>query len=437
MAGGEFPESDLIDLVAAPLVVLRADGRSIVRLNAAMRRLAGRPGDWQAPATMADLVGRDAAARLANRLADAPEQANILACNFMGVERAVAFHPARHGDGWLLTAMPADDPAQAPEWTRELRQILDWLPVGVEIMDGEMRTLMVNRHEMELLGYAPEETSNLEDWWRLAYPDPDYRDLARRSWTEGVERARAGNAEMVPQEWRVRCRDGTVKVIQFRYRAVGSVHVNVYSDVTRERQLEAMLIQMATTDSLTGLANRRHFFDSAEACLGATTAASGPLALAILDVDHFKAINDRHGHGTGDLVLQEIARRCRGEMRPNDIVARIGGEEFAAILPATSDQEAAHIGERIRAAVAGSPVAAGRAAIQATLSIGIATASDPALGVDRLYEHADHALYVAKRLGRNRVHLSTPDAAMPFAPPRLEGSFPGALAARLSSGSGS
>ena len=218
--------------------------------------------------------------------------------------------------------------------------------------------------------------------------------------------AQATNSEMVPQEWQVCCKDGTRKTIQFRYRAVGSSHVNVYLDVTRERQLEAMLLDMATTDSLTGLFNRRYFFEKGTTCLRSAVILRQPLSVLVIDVDHFKRVNDRHGHAAGDAVLQAVARRCRAALRKTDVLARIGGEEFAAILPGTTSDEALEIAERMRQDVAVLPVSVTVGDISVTLSIGGTTAIGDEREFDEMLERADRALYVAKDLGRNRVQFS-------------------------------
>jgi len=216
------PTSFSLDMVGAPLFVL---ARSRVEAaNAAMRALLAH--GTAAPCALEDMLGGEtAAALLATLAADIPKVAP-LACRLGPQGQPMILHASRlpgASERWLVTVQ-ADIEARTRDLlarNAELEAILDWLPIGVEIMDDNFRTVMLNRHEEGLLGYTVEETEELEDWWQIAYPDPDYRALVQKSWTEGVALARASDSEMVPQEWQVCCKDGARKTIQFRYRAVG------------------------------------------------------------------------------------------------------------------------------------------------------------------------------------------------------------------------
>ncbi|QFU90797.1 diguanylate cyclase [Amycolatopsis sp. YIM 10] len=163
--------------------------------------------------------------------------------------------------------------------------------------------------------------------------------------------------------------------------------------------------RLAITDSLTGLRTRRFFEAELPAEINRARRASSPLAVLIADVDHFKSINDRYGHPAGDRVLVEISRRLRRATRDNDILARYGGEEFALLIRGTGGEEPAVIGERIRRAVADSPIEinGGHRPIEVTISVG--TASFPLHGTTPadLVGAADRALYAAKNRGRDRV----------------------------------
>jgi diguanylate cyclase (GGDEF)-like protein len=165
---------------------------------------------------------------------------------------------------------------------------------------------------------------------------------------------------------------------------------------------------LATTDVLTGLATRRHFFATA---LGALTAARHqrhPLAAAMLDIDHFKQVNDVHGHHVGDQVITAVAQRLAHTARTSDILGRYGGEEFALILPDTSPEGAGHLAERLRTAIADRPIDTDAGPLTVTVSIGIAERTPEHTDVETLLEAADGALYQAKRAGRNRVVVASP-----------------------------
>jgi diguanylate cyclase (GGDEF)-like protein len=152
--------------------------------------------------------------------------------------------------------------------------------------------------------------------------------------------------------------------------------------------LLAQMSDMASTDSLTGLPNRRAW----EARLGDVMLCAEPVMLAILDLDHFKDYNDTHGHPAGDRLLRETAAAWRDELRVGDFLARVGGEEFALLLPATSSKDAAAVVERLRA----------RMPYEQTCSAGI-VARKPQEDEDSLMARADEALYASKAGGRDRI----------------------------------
>ncbi len=167
------------------------------------------------------------------------------------------------------------------------------------------------------------------------------------------------------------------------------------------------LAEQAITDPLTHLKNRRAFFQEGKDRLALSRRANSPLSVMLLDLDDFKGVNDSYGHQAGDQVLLAVAELLARLSRTVDTVARVGGEEFAVILPGTSRQGAAVLAERIRAAVEQSSFGVGSERVPLTVSIGIATSeSDPAEDIDALLHIADRRLYLAKRAGRNRVHLS-------------------------------
>ncbi len=168
---------------------------------------------------------------------------------------------------------------------------------------------------------------------------------------------------------------------------------------------EQELLRLATRDALTGLANRRHFFDVAEAGLTQTRRYGTPMTVALLDLDHFKHINDTYGHAAGDAVLKAFSEILRESLRDTDLPARIGGEEFAVLLTNTPLSESLNALERIRHSLDESPIQIGERTIYATVSIGAVQWTASHMDVDAMLAHADAALYAAKRHGRNRVQL--------------------------------
>ncbi len=187
---------------------------------------------------------------------------------------------------------------------------------------------------------------------------------------------------------------------------VKAVHADLRS---RNQQLETMLHSveaMAVTDSLTGLYNRRRFSDVLKREFAVTRRYRNTLSCLLIDLDHFKQINDRFGHDAGDQVLKEVARRIAGSLREVDLAARYGGEEFAVLLPHTSKKDAKTVAERLLNNLRKQEFTFGRELVKITASIGCAGNTDVASGqAEDLVKAADVALYEAKNSGRNAVVL--------------------------------
>lgn len=162
------------------------------------------------------------------------------------------------------------------------------------------------------------------------------------------------------------------------------------------------LHQLATTDSLTGIANRRYFFDEAARAFSHAQRYHEPLSALMLDIDHFKKVNDTYGHAAGDETLQGVVKLFLRELRSADLLGRYGGEEFAILLPATRLSDAFQAAERLRCAVGGHNFVANERVFHVTLSIGVAQMGGPDDNLAALLERADQGLYRAKQAGRNR-----------------------------------
>lgn len=177
----------------------------------------------------------------------------------------------------------------------------------------------------------------------------------------------------------------------------------VLRDVTERRMTGEELRRLLTTDHLTGAANRAHFFEQAAIAADRSKHADRPLSVVMLDVDHFKSVNDGFGHATGDAVLQAIVRHCGARLVKGEILARLGGEEFVLLLPDTDLSEAAAFAERLRETVA----VIDDLSVSVTISLGCAQMDKRADSIDALLRRADEALYRAKRAGRNRVAVAS------------------------------
>lgn len=178
-------------------------------------------------------------------------------------------------------------------------------------------------------------------------------------------------------------------------------------DIDLLRDLADMVVsefearKLARTDSLTGALTRRGFRDEAQRALALSSRYRHPFSCIALDLDHFKAINDRHGHAAGDVVLAETVQVCRERLRSSDIFGRIGGEEFAAVLPHTDAAGALRVAEEIRAALEQRKISLADTALNVSASFGVASCEGSIVPLDELLRRADVALYAAKDAGRN------------------------------------
>ncbi|WP_244264780.1 GGDEF domain-containing protein [Vreelandella boliviensis] len=166
--------------------------------------------------------------------------------------------------------------------------------------------------------------------------------------------------------------------------------------------------QLMLTDELTGLYNRRHLVNVASAALTQAQRDNGSLSLMLLDIDHFKQVNDTYGHPTGDEVLRQISKLLRKLSRPSDTLARIGGEEFCLLMPNTTTHDALQVADRLRREIEVNTLSGIDLLANPTISIGVTTCHGGSLTFEQLYSYADKALYQAKALGRNRAESQLP-----------------------------
>ncbi len=174
-------------------------------------------------------------------------------------------------------------------------------------------------------------------------------------------------------------------------------------DITAQKQLEQYLTKLATIDHLTGACNRRHFIDLGQKEIKRSNRLQSHLSLLMLDIDHFKLLNDNYGHATGDEALKFFVDKVQSILRSHDILGRIGGEEFAVLLANTDRRAGRNVADRIREEIASSSFVSNGKKISFTVSIGIAHEKNGEINLEELLDLADKALYKAKNRGRNRV----------------------------------
>lgn len=275
-------------------------------------------------------------------------------------------------------------------------------PIGQAIvgLDGNFRS--VNRSLCEIVGYGEAELLKLR-FQDITHPDDLDRDLAHVN--EVMSGARHGysmNKRYLHRSGRIV--DVQLDVALLRDSEGRPVHfVAQIQDITQRVQEGRILEVRAYTDDLTTLPNRRAFFEEGRRLLARSQRQHEDVTLMMMDLDHFKTINDTYGHASGDRALRAIKEVLAPRLRTGDLFARLGGEEFALLLPNTSPQYSRFVAERIRESVARVDIAAldGRR-MPMTTSIGLALIG-PREALETAMERADQALYRAKTAGRNRV----------------------------------
>jgi diguanylate cyclase (GGDEF)-like protein/PAS domain S-box-containing protein len=175
-------------------------------------------------------------------------------------------------------------------------------------------------------------------------------------------------------------------------------------DLTEHKKLQSRLENMATIDSLTGLANRQAFMQRAKNEFHRARRYARPITVVMIDIDHFKTINDRYGHAAGDEVLRQVADICQSSLRGSDFIGRVGGEEFVLLLPDTRQTNAYHVAERMRTQLYETPIELETGTkLNITASFGVAHMNEDDSDFNAILERADKAMYHAKHDGRNQV----------------------------------
>lgn len=265
--------------------------------------------------------------------------------------------------------------------------------------DGRIR--FVSPSIRQLGGYAPEELVGSNANVMIA---PDFRDRVRQAHAITLG-ARGGTHSY---DYEAITRGGERRWFETHSRAVidddGEMDgvLCFIRDVSARKATERQLTEAAMTDALTRLPNRRAFRAAAMQLLACD--GDGGHCLAVFDIDHFKRVNDRHGHDAGDAVLRRFAEVARSSLRHGDLVARIGGEEFAALMPNTTIEAALGICERMRTDIAAAVTRVGGIPVRVTMSGGVSQLDGK--GVDAAYKNADAALYRAKKSGRDQLYLA-------------------------------
>lgn len=253
--------------------------------------------------------------------------------------------------------------------------------------------------------YVSRQMFTFRQWLKRIHPEhrKPFLDIAKRFSTSA--------SSTLHYDLKIMRSDGQYRWIEVSCNAVkndtklNNTIAGIYWDITQRKIDEERLIVEATTDPMTGLMNRRKFTEVIKSHFMRLTKKQIPFSLAMLDIDYFKKINDQYGHSVGDRVLTQFAQTCGHMIRSTDYLARIGGEEFAILLPNTNKNDATKLLERLCQHVYETPFIYQSENMYYSVSIGFTVINDPNIKADDAFEAADHALYEAKQTGRNKVML--------------------------------
>lgn len=299
--------------------------------------------------------------------------------------------------------------AELRETRERFKAVFSHAPIGMALVGTTGEFLMVNEALCEIVGY-PEEKLLEVSFQGITHPHDLEADLAY------VEQTLAGERNSYQMEKRYLHADGHIVWVLLSVSLVRDAEgqplyfVSQIMDINERKAQEAELRAAASTDSLTGLMNRRGFEEALNRQLAFSLRHGSPGALLLIDIDGFKAVNDEAGHHTGDELLQEIAETVADTLRTSDVVARVGGDEFAAILGEASAQRASSVAARMVDAVATAVVPdQNGGTIGRTISAGVAPFDgELARSARELLITADQAMYRAKAAGGGRWHLHDP-----------------------------
>jgi diguanylate cyclase (GGDEF)-like protein/PAS domain S-box-containing protein len=282
-----------------------------------------------------------------------------------------------------------------------LTEVLDLMPDAVCVVDPEGRLLFVNASFQRIFGYAPEEVVGRQ-LFSLLHPD----DLEMT--TAQAERVMAGELQRHFRNRYVH-KDGHTVDIQWSARWLPDhrVRIGVGHEVTELRRAERELEHRANHDELTGLVNRHSLQVELQAAIDRAVDEGRGLAVLYIDLDGFKRVNDRGGHMVGDHLLRELAARMQRAVRQNDLVARVGGDEFVVLLPDCRDVQAAQeVADSLRARIT-APCRLQEGLFQLDASVGVATFPADGADAETLLAHADSMMYATKKKGSEGIKWRT------------------------------
>jgi len=307
--------------------------------------------------------------------------------------------------------LPAEFPDTAAIQLAAMRAIVDDLNYGIVVLDRERRVEFMNQAFRRFWRVPDRPPDGDRTFLKLMYHGRGMTAYAVSPGRLGDYVAKQLDLIRTGEERPLTIRLSSGEAIQFRCKALpNDGRLLTYGNVSELAEEAEALERLACSDGLTGLNNRRHFLVLADNEWARFQRYKRPLALLMTDIDKFKSVNDTYGHDVGDEVIKAVASVLQASKRTTDIVGRLGGEEFAMVLPEATLDSAVQAAERFRQLVASRLISAGDQRVPITISLGVASADEQTTGIEEMLKQSDLALYEAKHTGRNRVCRFSRDA---------------------------
>lgn len=296
----------------------------------------------------------------------------------------------------LLDSLPGED--------KLFFDAFQYAAIGMALVAPDGKWLLVNKALCDLTGYNKDELLRLT-FQGITHPEDLTEDF------QDIKKMFSSDLEIYQKEKRYLHKDGSIIHILLNVSLVKDDNnqplffISQIQDITDRKLLENELVKQATEDMLTGISNRRQFYDLAQRDISRGSRYSDPMVLLIIDIDHFKHINDTFGHSIGDEALKRMVAVCSSTLRSIDIFGRIGGEEFGLLLIKTDAGTGRQVADRLRRSVEQCILTTEKGLVKFTISIGGVAFSDSLHSLEYRLKQADNALYEAKSSGRNRTVL--------------------------------
>ncbi len=284
---------------------------------------------------------------------------------------------------------------------KHFKQLIKHSPISSVVIENNYNITFVNKKFTDTFGYSLDDISTPEQIVSLISWAPENKSFKFQRWVDAI--LKSNGIQFGPHEQRILCHDGSIRTTEITSTEIGGKILVLMNDITKRKHAESKLAELAIRDDLTSLFNRRHFMSVLESEFNRHKRYTNPLSIMLIDVDHFKRINDTHGHPGGDMVLKKLSNTMCRSFRDIDTIFRIGGEEFAIILPETEENDAMIAAKRLKNSVETMDIEIESSTLSITVSIGLSTLSEENSTMEAFIKKADDALYLAKNKGRNRI----------------------------------